>query len=92
MSNDDIINRLERIEQKQDVVQEHMTEMLVVLTKNTSDVAYHIKRSDQTDAVVQIMDARLQKVEETDKKVMWTISVIVGLAAVATFLKEMGLI
>lgn len=92
MSNDDVVNRLQRIEEKQDNMSEIQTQMLVVLTRNTADVAHHIERSDKTDSVVEIMDARLKKVEETDNRVKWTISVFIALAAIATFLKEMGII
>lgn len=92
MNKDDVVSRLQRIESKQDNIQEDLKEMLVVLTKNTADVEYHIRRSDKTDEQVEILKTRLEISEETDKKITWTFRVIIALAAIATFLKEMGLI
>lgn len=81
-----------RIESKLDKVQEDMTEVKVTLAQNTSDIAYHIKRSDMTDEQVKLLQDRVVKVETSDNRINWTIRVVIGIAAVATFLKEMGLI
>lgn len=81
-----------RIESKLDKVQEDMTEVKVTLVQNTSDIAYHIKRSDMTDEQVKLLQDRVVKVETSDNRINWTIRVVIGIAAVATFLKEMGLI
>jgi len=83
---------MERFESKLDKVQEDMTEVKITIVQNTSDIAHHIKRSDMTDEQVKLLQDRVVRVETSDNRINWTIRVIIGIAAVATFLREMGLI
>jgi len=83
---------MERFESKLDKVQEDMTEVKITMAQNTSDIAHHIKRSDMTDEQVKLLQDRVVRVETSDNRINWTIRVIIGIAAVATFLREMGLI
>lgn len=83
---------IERIEAKLDKMQDDVSEMKIDISRNTSDVAHHIKRSDLTDEQVKLLQKRIERVEATDNRINWTIKVIIGLAGIATFLHEMGII
>lgn len=91
-NNEDIVDRLQRIETKQDDMQQDMKEMLIVLTRNTADVEYHIKRSDIAEENIELLRTEIQKAQKNDERISWTIGLIVALAAIVTFLRQMGII
>ena len=92
ISKDELFPRLDRIETKQDEIQSDIKEMLVVITKNTADVEYHIKRSDAAEETVKILNDRLEVVEDIHKKHKWTVGLIVAISGILTFLKAMNII
>jgi hypothetical protein len=80
-----IINVLNRLDDKLDQVKEDTTDIRIVQTKNTADIKYHIKRTD-------ILEHKVDHLMKLDNKVKWTVSSIVTIAAILTFLKTMGII
>ena len=88
---DEIKDRLERIEGKQDKIQENMAEMVVVLTKNTADIAHHIQRSDLAEENLELLREDLKPIKhhvEFVKGALWAIGVV---GAFAYVLKDFGI-
>jgi hypothetical protein len=79
------VERLGRIEDKIDKLQEDSNDTKITLAINTRELETHIKRTN-------IAEENIRRLQEADKRVKWTMRVIISLAAIATFLKEMGII
>ena len=78
-----IINTLNRLDDKLDKVKEDTTDIKVSQVKNTSDIEYHIKRTD-------ILETKVDHLMTIDNRVKWTASAIVGIASALAFLNTMG--
>ncbi len=95
-----ILDRLERLEEKMDEKFDKMDARLssidVTLVRNDANIAYHIKRSDQLDAALNIISKKTEHIDkhvDTVKAVfkfsMWVAGSIVSIAGFLYLLKQL---
>lgn len=100
MSND-------KIEEKLDKVQEDISEIKVTLARNTASLELHMKRTEMAEEALTLLKQELQdRTEEIERKITKeilplkdhvtlvrnTFIIITAIAAILTFLKNMGVI
>jgi hypothetical protein len=69
-----------RMEDKIDKLHENITEILVVLERNTASLDYHIKRTDMLEAKVEHVDKHVKMVNGA-MKLIGVLATIVGIYA-----------
>lgn len=98
-----IIQSLNRLEDKVDKIQEDTQDIKITQTKNTSDIEYHIKRTDLLESIVNRSDeergkklneleVQVRKFGRLDDRVKYTIALVSAIGAMLLFLKSMGII
>jgi DNA repair ATPase RecN len=84
-----------RIEEKLDKVQEDVSEIKVILARNTASLEEHMKRTaiaeERIELVQEQMAVQIEPIRKHVIMVNTAIKLIAGAGAVILFLKELGL-
>ena len=84
--------RLDRLDNKLDAVQEHMGQIDVTLAQNTKDIAYHIKRTDALEQRVEQVADEMKPVREHVarlKGIGWFLGVCAAVLGVLATLRSL---
>lgn len=93
MDRDDIIlETLKKIDSKQDEMSERINLIEITLAKNTSDVEYHIKRTNLLEDHIKTIEGDMKPINEHVTFVKNLMKIIASVGALLVFLKTMGLL
>lgn len=79
-------NRFDKLEEKLDKLDTRLDDIDKTLVKQHEQLTYHIKRSDQADAAIDIIEERVKPLEAHLIFVNNAIKIIIACSGIATFL------
>lgn len=82
------MEKLEQVENKLDRISEDITEIKVIMERNTSSLEYHIKRTDIAEEKHDLLKTEVDYVMDHVKKVNWIFKIVAIVGAVVLFVVQ----